>query len=243
MPTHALYGIALIALPFVMSLTVHEWGHARAALAFGDKTALIQGRLSLNPLVHLDLMGTVMMLFGPIGWAKPVPVDFSRLKPARIGDICVSLAGVGMNLLVAIGCLAGLYMMSIAGLRIEPEGDPTAVGIVAFWLSFGLILNLSLLFFNIIPLFPLDGHHVLRELLPWQYRGPYMDWQMRVGRLVLWGLIGLPWLAHLVGLRLGFNPVGTYFGYVQRLALLPLRGHALEMFFDSWIRYGPYLPW
>lgn len=243
MPTHTLYGIALIALPFVMSLSVHEWGHARAAYAFGDRTALLQGRLTLNPLAHLDPIGTLMMIFGPIGWAKPVPVDFSRLKPARIGDICVSLAGVGMNLLVASGCLAGLYVMSIAGVRIDPEGDPTAAGVVAFWLSFGLILNLSLLFFNLIPLFPLDGHHVVRELLPWQYRGPYMDWQMRVGRLVLWGLIGLPWIAGLLGLHLGFNPLGTYFRYMWRLAMLPLKGQALGLFAESWTRYGQYLPW
>jgi Zn-dependent protease len=114
---------------------------------------------------------------------------------------------------------------------------------VAFWFSFGLILNLSLLFFNIIPLFPLDGHHVVRELLPRQQRGAYMDWQVRIGRLVLWGLIGLPWLAHLVGVRLGFNPLGTYFRYVYHLALLPLKGQALGLFVDSWFRYGQYLPW
>ncbi|KKN23492.1 hypothetical protein LCGC14_0904490, partial [marine sediment metagenome] len=92
-----LYGIGLLAVPVMLSLTLHEWGHARTALAFGDPTAASLGRTSLNPLRHLDLLGTICLLFGPVGWAKPVPVDSTRLRPARIGDICVSLAGVGID--------------------------------------------------------------------------------------------------------------------------------------------------
>ena len=115
-----IYGIGLIAVPVLLSLTLHEFGHARMAMAFGDPTARLMGRVTLNPLAHLDPLGTLCFLFGPFGWARPVPVDHSRLHPYRLGDICVSLAGVGMNLLLLGLATAALNLMGAAWLSLSP---------------------------------------------------------------------------------------------------------------------------
>ena len=246
MDQNLLYGIGLMALPLLLSLTLHEYGHARVAQAFGDYTAKMLGRCTLNPLAHLDLVGTLCFFFGPIGWAKPVPVDPSRLHPARIGDIAVSLAGVGMNLLLAIGCLIGLYIMAALGVKVNdsPESDPTPAGVLAFMLSLGLLINLSLLLFNIIPLYPLDGHHVVRELLPWPHRASFMDWQGRVGRYVLLGLVALPWLLGFIGARGRFDPIGAYFDHVlQPIVSFTVTGKAADLFLSAFGRYGMYLTW
>jgi Zn-dependent protease len=245
MDGNAAYGLALIAMPLLLSLTLHEYGHARTAQAFGDHTARLLGRCSLNPLVHLDLVGTICFFFGPVGWAKPVPVDFSRLRPARMGDLAVSLAGVGMNLLLAAGAVAGLYLMVGLGVSIDPGRDapPTPAGVGAFMLSYALLINLALLLFNLIPLFPLDGHHVVRELLPWDRRSGYMQWQGRLGQFALLALLGIPWLLGNVGLRV-FNPVG----YLLTAVIDPLvRGVLNEptyyLFIAARYRYGVYLTW
>ena len=240
-----LYGIGLMAVPILLALTLHEWGHARMALAFGDHTAEAMGRVSLNPLVHLDPLGTLMLLFGPIGWAKPVPVNPANLRPARLGDICVSLAGVSMNLLLA-GVLAGaLCIMAAAGVTVNPNGDELArlPGIAAFMLSFGVLINLCLMTFNLIPLFPLDGHHVIRELLPRRHQAGFMEFQRRYGRFLLIGLIAIPWIAGKFG-RDVINPLGALMARV----IIPieevlLTDSAMRLLDDAWYHYGHFLTW
>ena len=240
-----LYGIALMAVPVMLSLTLHEYGHARAALAFGDPTAAALGRTSLNPLMHLDPLGTLCFLFGPFGWAKPVPVDFTRLKPYRVGDICVSLAGVGMNLGLLVLAIVALNAMALAGASLETQAGPASVplGIVAFMLSFLMTINLTLIVFNLIPLYPLDGHHVIRELLPSRLRAGYMDFQRRLGGPLLLAMLVLPWLARRLGGTM-VNPIGWLLG----AAILPvvrflLTDRAVYLFAAAWEQYGPYLPW
>ena len=243
MGPETLYGMALIAVPILLSLTLHEYGHARVALAFGDRTAKDLGRVTLNPLAHLDLIGTICLLVGPIGWAKPVPVDFSRLRPARIGDICVSLAGVGMNLLLAAFSGLCLYVMARAGVRISETGPATPAGIAAFMLSFALFINLSLILFNLIPLFPLDGHHVVRELLPWNKRAEYMHWQVRFGQFILLALVGVPWLMRSVLKKQVTSPLDYYMGLIEGVILHCLPNEALGLFADAWDRYRQFLSW
>lgn len=240
-----LYGIALMAVPVLLSLTLHEYGHARVALAFGDPTAAALGRTSLNPLVHLDPLGTLCFIFGPFGWAKPVPVDFTRLRPYRVGDICVSLAGVGMNLGLLILAAVASNVMAMAGVTLAGQAGPAAapLGILAFMLSFLMTINLTLIVFNLIPLYPLDGHHVIRELLPRRMRAGYMDFQRRLGGPLLLAMLVLPWLVRRFGGAM-IDPIG----WLLRTVIFPIEGmllanRAQQLVAAAWAQYGRYLPW
>ena len=237
-------GLALIAVPVLLSLTLHEFGHARVALAFGDDTAKRLGRVSLNPLVHLDIMGTLCFLFGPVGWAKPVPVDPANLHPRRAGDIAVSLAGVGMNLLLGSIAVCALIFMSWAGIEVDPKAPPTLAGVVAFMLTYLVIINTCLIAFNLVPLFPLDGHHVLREALPARMHYGFMDWQRRFGRPLLIGLLVAPWLLRLMKSPIRFNPIGWFIGtVVWNVMALALPWESLQLAFGALKSFEGYLPY
>ncbi len=241
-----LYGVALIAVPVLLSLTLHEYGHARVALAFGDDTARRAGRITLNPLAHLDAFGTLCFLFGPFGWAKPVPVTPHNLRPPGKADIAVSLAGVGMNLLLILLAVVALIFMSFLGVTVDsdPSSPPTVIGVVVFMLFFAIQINLCLIVFNLIPLYPLDGHHVLREMLPARMHTNFMEWQRRFGRYLLLGLLVGPWILHSFRLAVAFNPVGRLLSFVVGTVmpvLLPDR--ALLLAYSAWVRYVPYLPY
>lgn len=148
--------IALAAV--LIALTVHEWGHALAADLLGDPTPRRAGRLTLNPLAHLDLMGTLALVFLRFGWAKPVPVDPRYFKNAFWGEIAVSLAGVFMNLLTAFLVGVGLFV----GLRL---GSRPMELMLAFAESL-MIINCVLVVCNLIPLPPLDGARLWMAFLP-----------------------------------------------------------------------------
>lgn len=198
----------LTAPPLLLSLTLHELAHARTALAFGDPTAKHAGRVTLNPLKHLDPIGTLMLLFsGIMGWAKPVPVNPLNLHPIRLGQIAVSIAGPLANLSLAIICGLGLR----AWIAWAPH-DHATYGTVDMLLYYTARANLALCFFNLIPLFPLDGHHVVRELLPVRQQDGFMRWQLRFGGLILMAMIFVP---HMLGPRAP-DPIGIYFKHLIR---------------------------
>jgi Zn-dependent protease len=151
-------------LGLIVLLTFHEFGHAWTASKCGDDTARLQGRCSLNPVVHIDPIGTVvlpllMIFLSPgisrfmIGWAKPVPVNPHNLRNPRVDDILVSMAGPAMNLILAV-VLVGLARIGLIGHWEQLTG--LCVQMAA--------LSLLLCFFNLIPIPPLDGSHVLRNL-------------------------------------------------------------------------------
>jgi Zn-dependent protease len=153
----------ILYLGLLVLLTFHEFGHAWMAWKFGDDTGHSQGRVSLNPLVHMDLVGTValpllMILMAPggflIGWAKPVPVNPDNLRNPRSDDIMITLAGPWMNLLLAIAIM-GLARLGYAA---------HAGGLVEVCLNLAH-LSLLLCFFNLLPIPPLDGSHVARSLI------------------------------------------------------------------------------
>ncbi len=181
--------LLLLAPPLLFSLTVHEYAHARTALAFGDTTARDMGRCTLNPLAHLDPLGTICLLFsGIIGWAKPVPVNRYNLHPPRAGDICVSLAGPISNLLLGFTCGFVVKMLyKWDGFLAFKYAE-----IIETLLCFTVIANFGLFAFNLIPLFPLDGHHVVRELLPLDRQRAFMEWQMRAGQKILLAMVFAP---------------------------------------------------
>jgi len=186
-----LYDLLLIVPPMLLSLTVHEYAHARTALAFGDPTAASLGRVSLNPLRHLDLVGTIVFLVTRmVGWAKPVPVNPYNLHPRRLGDALVSAAGPLSNLALAIITLALLAgLLRAQGLYESEFFQPLFLMLLTT-----VSMNIGLFVFNLTPLYPLDGHHILREFLPVRMHEGYMHWQMRYGvaaLLIVWVVPGL----------------------------------------------------
>lgn len=154
----------LLAGPVILfSLTVHEFSHAYLAYRFGDPTARDMGRLTLNPLNHLDLFGTIVMVISGFrfGWAKPVPVNPMNLGNPRRDDIWISAGGPISN--ISLAFISGMVfrLVESSGIAVPP-----AFMIILRNLVY---INLTLAFFNLIPLFPLDGSHVLRDLLPLRY--------------------------------------------------------------------------
>ena len=143
---------------FIIAITVHEVSHGYAADRLGDPTPRVMGRLTFNPMAHLDLVGTLMILFAPFGWAKPVPFDPFNLKNPRRDTAIISLSGPTANLLTAI--VASLILRII---------DPILGGIfsvIPFFLQIIVMMNVNLSIFNLIPIFPLDGFHIVEGLLP-----------------------------------------------------------------------------
>ena len=157
-------------------MIAHEIAHGYAALQQGDRTALEAGRLSWNPIKHIDpyltiilplLMLTGSSMFGRavvFGGAKPVPVDPRNYRHIRSGDIIVSLAGVATNLVIALLCALVIVLVGLLG-RAAPALAPT-IGILQAMLAWGIVLNFSLIAFNLLPIPPLDGSHVMKYLLP-----------------------------------------------------------------------------
>jgi len=165
--------ILFVAPVLLFSVIAHEIAHGYAALKQGDETALKLGRLSWNPIRHIDPFLTILMplMMGlatnwrvMLGGAKPVPVDPRNYKNLKRGDIIVSLAGVFVNAIIAIACTIGIALSG--GLaKIAPVTAGT-VGVIQVMMIYGVTINLGLIAFNLLPIPPLDGSHVMKYLLP-----------------------------------------------------------------------------
>lgn len=146
----------ILTIPAVLiAFSFHEFAHAFVATKFGDDTPRLQGRVTLDPRSHIDWLGFILIIIGGFGWARPVMVNTAKLRPRILGDILVSLAGVIMNFLLAI--FFGL--LTIAADRFDAPFVATAMQYI-------LVLNLWMVAFNVLPIPPLDGFHVIKYILP-----------------------------------------------------------------------------
>ncbi len=177
--------ILLLAPPILLALTVHEFAHAFVANRLGDDTAKQQGRLTLNPLAHLDLLGTIMIFLVHFGWAKPVPVNPYNLRDPKKDMLWVSAAGPLSNMAMAFIFGILIRMTMAAGVTIQSQ---SILSLFLIMLFFGLQINLALAIFNILPIAPLDGSKILFGLLPKQYEHYIIPLQ-KYGPFILIGLI------------------------------------------------------
>ena len=188
--------IFIIAL-LVESIVLHEMAHGYVALLFGDQTAKHQGRLTLNPIPHIDPVWTVIIPIAAyilskgtfiIGGAKPVPVNPFNYRRPVLGDICVSVAGVAVNFLIAVMMILLINIVQFI------FGGPQAILAVRVLLNVAL-LNIVLAMFNLIPIPPLDGSHLFKYLLPQELRRSYDNLgRTGVGFIILIILINIPGL-------------------------------------------------
>ena len=201
------YRLTLL-IPLVLSLTVHEWAHAWSAHKLGDDTAARAGRLTLNPLSHIDLIGTVLLpLAGiPFGWAKPVPIDPRRFNPRwnmRTGMALTAAAGPLSNLLLAVlsAIALGVLFRTQPMLQLLPHP-----GVALLRMTF--VINVGLAVFNMLPVPPLDGSRILARYIPLRFDRQWAEVE-RFGPLVLMGLI-------VFSNVLGFSIISGPMGFVLR---------------------------
>lgn len=197
--TDTIYQAAALIIPLVLAIVFHEVAHGWTARALGDPTAAELNRLSLNPLRHVDPFGTIVLpgmlkLAGlPVfGWAKPVPVVPQRLRNPRVGMMLVAVAGPGMNLLMA---LVGAVLL---GVLVAPYRDVAPTGLAAFAMlnlvNF-LAINVFLALFNLLPIPPFDGSHVVEGLLPRGAAAAYASLRPYAFLLMIALLVVLPMIA------------------------------------------------
>lgn len=158
----------VISVPgFLLAITVHEFAHGYIAFRFGDPTARNQGRLTFNPLCHLDVVGTIMLVLAGIGWAKPVPVDPRYFRYPRQGMLWVSLAGPAANMATALVLAVFLHVLIFAlSMGFLWPSSSFVVQPVFGMVYYGVQINVILAIFNLIPVPPLDGANILSGLLP-----------------------------------------------------------------------------
>jgi Zn-dependent protease len=181
--TERIADLLTVAPGFIAGLTLHEFSHALAASRLGDSTAQSAGRLTLNPLAHLDLFGTLALVFAGFGWAKPVPVNPHNMRHPRRDMAIVALAGPVSNLILAMGLSILLRFLIFPWL--PPQLGASLLPMIliqAVW------INIILAVFNMIPLPPLDGSRILAGIVPesWNYGYEHVE---RFGPMILLGLI------------------------------------------------------
>jgi Zn-dependent protease len=203
-----LAGVKLL-IPLILSLTVHEFAHAWSAWRLGDDTASRLGRLTLNPLAHIDPIGTLLLpLLGiPFGWAKPVPVDPARFRRSvnmSTGMVITAAAGPLANVALAVLCTVGFGLV----IRFAPGAAMPGSGSRELLLNL-IQLNVALAIFNMIPIPPLDGSRVVEGLMPLRFRSAWEGFTRYAPFLLLAVLVGARYVMA--------GPMGAAYGLLDRL--------------------------
>jgi Zn-dependent protease len=225
----AIFQVAALVLPLIFAIVFHEVAHGWTARALGDPTAAEMKRLSLNPLRHVDPIGTIVLpgflkLVGaPVfGWAKPVPVNFRRLRNPRLGMMVVAAAGPGSNLVLAALAAVGMGLLA----RAFAGGEEPSL----FWLFIAanlqnfLLINIFLALFNLLPIPPFDGSHIVEGLLPRRAAAHYARLRPYGFPLLFILLLVIPWLFPGLGVveRIVLPPVewahDVFIGIVKAIA-------------------------
>lgn len=212
------WNILFSLLVFIPAITLHEFCHAKFADMAGDMTPRAQGRVTLNPMAHLDPIGTIMIVLSNIagagiGWGKPVMVNPSRMKNPRWDHFISVVMGPVSNLGIALVAAMALKFMSPTGLSMQfVEGGlqigsvATAFDVIYLYLLYSVFMNLGLFFFNLIPLGPLDGHWLVGAFLPPAARIKWYAFCHGPGMFIFLGLV-------LIGSNHEWNPINVYMKY------------------------------
>ncbi|MBL7024862.1 MAG: site-2 protease family protein [Candidatus Marinimicrobia bacterium] len=197
-----IYSLLLAVPAILIALTFHEFAHGYVAYRFGDPTAKNHGRLTLNPLAHLDPMGTIMIFLIHFGWAKPVPVDPRYLGNPKRDMMWIAAAGPLMNMVLAL--ISGIVIRIFIGVGLASSQSGETAQIVFQMLYYSLYINLALAFFNLLPIPPLDGSKILAGVLPHRYAPTLYLIESR-GPMVLFGIIMFGWITgfHVLGVVIG----------------------------------------
>jgi Zn-dependent protease len=221
------YGIVML-FALTLSFSIHEFMHAFVADWLGDSTPRNMGRLTLNPVAHMDITGTLLLLLAGFGWGKPVmynPSNLHRFKSRRLMNIMVHLAGVTGNFILAlitaiiatlIACFSGIGLYDL--LNVSSGNAPIALVALCLAFYYTSEFSLMLLAFNLLPIPPLDGFHVLQELLP--YRVRRQEWYRKFemfSPFAIWILFLLSYSGHL-------NILETVIGWIQTPFALAING-------------------
>jgi len=219
--------IAIWVLPIVFAITVHESAHAYTAYYFGDNTAKSQGRLSLNPIKHIDWLGTIvvpaLMIISTgfaFGWAKPVPIDYRKLYKPKTNMIWIAFAGPFSNLVM------GVFWAIILRLALLSNIEHTAILFIIFTTVAGIMINTILMVLNLLPLPPLDGSRILSGILPTRLSIAYNKLEpygffIIIGLMVL-GLLGIilnPFINLVLSLMAEVSGVssGLMYGFLETI--------------------------
>jgi Zn-dependent protease len=218
LPMNIMIGLLVIHLfCVIMALTLHEFAHGYAAYKMGDPTAKQQGRLSLNPMAHLDPVGFLMMLLVGFGWAKPVPINTYQMRNPRKGLGLTALAGPAINLCLAMvsGIIAGL--LAIPAMTSGMENEMSPIFVAYYFMSVLSQLNIGLALFNLIPLPPLDGSNIVVSLLPPNVAAKYLQIRYYT-RYIFLGIMIISILADRIALFARLDYIIWYpFMYVRGL--------------------------
>ncbi len=200
---HVIDELFFLRIPAILvALTIHEFAHGWVAYRMGDNTASDAGRLTFNPMAHLDPFGALMLMFGPFGWARPVPVNVYNLRDPKKGIFWVSAAGPLSNILLAV--VVGLLVRFTGVLDMLP-GSSSANYFKQF-LFILVTLNLGIAFFNLLPIPPLDGSKILMSLLPGRQAQGYMRFAARAPQVFLI-LIMVEWVLNIPTISLVLGPL------------------------------------